>query len=153
MAETSSARPDMTEYVAGKWEHLERGDALAPPPEREADPLDDVVAGVITALQASTRLFPDSYAWIITDAVREQGAKPASDAELEFVRAATEGHRMSRAQDVWACACGWLAPEQGFAPPLRHAGQNALERHFIDVRLTALRDHRAHQGRKELTWE
>ncbi|MBF4549491.1 hypothetical protein [Pseudoclavibacter sp. VKM Ac-2888] len=71
MAEATPERPDMTEYVAGKWAHLERGDALARPPDRAPDPLDDIVAGIITALQASTRLFPDSYAWIIADKVRE----------------------------------------------------------------------------------
>lgn len=61
----------VAEYVADKWSHLERGDELAPPPDREPDPLDELVASIITAAQASTRIYPDCYAWIIADAIRE----------------------------------------------------------------------------------
>lgn len=66
------------EYVAAKWSHLERGDALAPAPDRPADPLDDVVAGVIASLVMSTRMYPETYAWIIADAIRDQQAEPAT---------------------------------------------------------------------------
>lgn len=67
-----------TEYVAAKWSHLERGDALAPPPDRPADPLDEVVSGVIASLMMSTRMYPETYAWIIADAIRDQQAEPST---------------------------------------------------------------------------
>lgn len=66
----------VAEYVAAKWSHLERGDALAPPPDRPADPLDEVVAGVIASLTMSTRMSPETYAWIIADAIRDQETEP-----------------------------------------------------------------------------
>lgn len=62
----------VAEYVTTKWSHLERDDALAPPSDRPADPLDEVVAGVVASLMMSTRMYPETYAWIIADAIRTQ---------------------------------------------------------------------------------
>ncbi|WP_271983591.1 hypothetical protein [Pseudoclavibacter terrae] len=68
----------VAEYVTTKWSHLERGDALAPPPDRPADPLDEVVAGVVASLMMSTRMYPETYAWIIADAIRTQQVEPTT---------------------------------------------------------------------------
>ena len=62
---------DLNEYVDKKWSHLEKGDAYAPPPDRVPDPMDELIAGIIGALKMSTRMYPDTYAWIITDAIKE----------------------------------------------------------------------------------
>lgn len=69
MARTKAENSD---YVAQKLSHLSKGDSIVPPLEREPDALDEVIHGVIDALPAAQRLYPDLFAWIIADAVREQ---------------------------------------------------------------------------------
>lgn len=62
---------DYRAYVASKFAHLERGQQLGPPEDREPHPLDEVIESVISALRSETRMYPEAYAWIITDAIRE----------------------------------------------------------------------------------
>lgn len=66
---------DARNYVKKKFSHLQNGEVYGPPPERVEDPLDGIVEGIIDALRAETRLYPDLYAWIISDAVREHLGK------------------------------------------------------------------------------
>ena len=55
---------------------------MGPPKDRTTDDLDAVVEGVIEALKSEWRLYPDIYAWIVTDAVREHlAAQHSADAE------------------------------------------------------------------------
>jgi hypothetical protein len=58
-------------YITRKLSHLERGDAIVPPLERVSDELDLVIERLIDALPPANRLYPDLYAWIVADAVRE----------------------------------------------------------------------------------
>lgn len=41
------------------------------PEGREVEPLDLIIAQVIESIPAATRLYPDIYAWKITDAVTQ----------------------------------------------------------------------------------
>jgi hypothetical protein len=70
------------ELVSQAFSHLEKGEALAPPPERSEDPLDRVISGVIGALRAETRLYPEAYAWIVSEAVRDALLSEEVDQEL-----------------------------------------------------------------------
>ncbi len=70
------------ELVSQVFSHLERGEALAPPPGRSEDPLDRVVSGVIGALRAETGLYPEAYAWIVSEAVRDALLSEEVDQEL-----------------------------------------------------------------------
>lgn len=49
---------------------LANGYADGRPPAREAHPLDRVIQEAISGLRHETRLYPDVYAWKVTDAVR-----------------------------------------------------------------------------------
>lgn len=57
------------------------GYPLGRPETRDAHPLDKVVRRAIEKLPMETRLYPDVYAWSVTDAVR-RAAEPLSDEEL-----------------------------------------------------------------------
>lgn len=70
-----------SDYVAKKLKHLNRNDRLGPPVERTPDELDRVIEGVIEALPAANRLYPDLYAWVIADAVREHLAQQTTTPE------------------------------------------------------------------------
>jgi len=51
------------------------GFAHGRPEEREPHPLDMVIERAIAKIPAATRLYPDVYAWKITDAVLKELAK------------------------------------------------------------------------------
>lgn len=57
-------------FVKKNLAHLKNGERIGPPTDRVADDLDAVVEGVIDALKSEWRLYPDVYAWMITDAIR-----------------------------------------------------------------------------------
>lgn len=57
------------------------GYPLGRPEHREPHPLDKVVRRAIEKLPMETRLYPDVYAWSVTDAV-QRAAKPLTDEEL-----------------------------------------------------------------------
>lgn len=63
-------------FVKKNLAHLKNGERIGPPKDRVADDLDTVVEGVIDALKSEWRLYPDIYAWMITDAIREHLATP-----------------------------------------------------------------------------
>ena len=62
---------DAKGYVTKKLGHLKSSDPLAPPDGRSTDELDMLIEGIIGAFPAANRLYPDLYAWVITDAIRE----------------------------------------------------------------------------------
>ena len=81
------------ELVSRAFSHLEKGEQLGPPADRAKDPLEAVVLGVIGALRAETRLYPEAYAWIVADAVRdallgEEVGEARTSAALEALEAA-----------------------------------------------------------------
>lgn len=96
MAETTTdelareqRRQDRVTFVDEKWSHLERGDAYAPPADRAPLPDDELVHDLIAALKPSTRMYPDTYAWIIADAFdRERPSRQRIAREL----AEADGH-------------------------------------------------------------
>lgn len=57
------------------------GYPLGRPESRDPHPLDKVVRRAIEKLPMETRLYPDVYAWSVTDAVR-RASKPLTDEEL-----------------------------------------------------------------------
>lgn len=66
---------------------LKKGERIVPPSDRQPDELDAVVEGVINALRAEWRLYPDIYAWMVSEAVREHlaasGPVPETDSGEE----------------------------------------------------------------------
>lgn len=63
---------DFKAFVKKNLAHLKNGERIGPPKDRAPDDLDAVVEGVIDALRSEWRLYPDTYAWMITDAIRAQ---------------------------------------------------------------------------------
>jgi hypothetical protein len=59
------------DYVAQKLSHLKPGQRISPPIERVTDPLDETISGVIDSLPAANRLYPELYAWVVADAIRD----------------------------------------------------------------------------------
>lgn len=51
------------------------------PEGRDVKPADEIVRKVIEALPAETRLYPDVYAWQVTDALEAATSAPAVDRE------------------------------------------------------------------------
>ena len=72
---TEDDRERYKKLVTQAFSHLGKGETLAPPPDRPETPLDSVVRGIIEALRAETRLYPETYAWIISDAVQKITAR------------------------------------------------------------------------------
>lgn len=114
------------DIVAKAYAHVQRGDLLGPPDDRPANDLDAVVEGVVGALRAEVRLYPELWAWIVSDQVRlalrpdldavrakaqvEALRMAADDITLSFSRGmvlatATECHKKQ-------CRCGNPAPEE-----------------------------------------
>ena len=56
------------------------------PEGRDVKPADEIVRKVIEALPAETRLYPDVYAWQVTDALEAATSAPAVDRE-ELIQA------------------------------------------------------------------
>lgn len=124
------------ELVSRAFSHLERGEQLGPPANRAADPLEDVVLGVIGALRAETRLYPEAYAWIVADAVRDallgeevgEARTSAALEALEAAQASAEGipasyprsRLLTLLKGVWGA--GWRPVER---PPQTAAEEDA----------------------------
>lgn len=70
-----------TAFVKKRLAHVKNGERIGPPAERATDDLDAVVEGVIDALKSEWRLYPDIYAWMIADAVREHLGTPTPPTE------------------------------------------------------------------------
>lgn len=74
-------------FVTKRLAHLKKGERISPPNDRQPDELDAVVEGVIDALRAEWRLYPDIYAWMVSEAVREHlaasGPVPETDSGEE----------------------------------------------------------------------
>lgn len=62
---------DYRRAVRKGFSHLEKGDRIGPPEEREQDPYDEIFEKIIEELPASTRMYPDVYAWLITDILQQ----------------------------------------------------------------------------------
>ena len=46
-----------------------------PPTDRPSDELDEIIRSTIEGFPSATRLYPESYAWEVADAVRRALAK------------------------------------------------------------------------------
>lgn len=95
-------------YIREAFSHLERGDQMAAPADRTVieedaegckrelhltksgleDRLTPFIKGIVESLDHSTRMYPETYAWIIADAIRENfifedpGARGVTVAQL-----------------------------------------------------------------------
>lgn len=61
------------------------GYPLGRPADREPHPLDKVIRRAIEKMPMETRLYPDVYAWAVTDAVQRAQPEPLSDDELTAI--------------------------------------------------------------------
>lgn len=62
-------QPDWKAFVSEGFAHLKMGEQLSPPPRHWETDVDRAVLGVISALRSETRLFPETYAWLVGKAV------------------------------------------------------------------------------------
>lgn len=54
------------------FSHVKQGQKLGPPEDRNPDPLDEAIQGLIESLPHHTRMYPDLYTWAIVDLLRGQ---------------------------------------------------------------------------------
>lgn len=129
---------DYRAYVASKLAHLERGQLLGPPEDREPHPLDEVIEAVISALRSETRMYPEVYAWIIADAVScasppfptgwQPDEQPASVKTPEQVIDSALKHHRGRYEAVNEITASLVASDlrwHGWLPPEPHAEAEA----------------------------
>ena len=78
------------DIVTQAYAHVQRGDPLGPPEDRPASDLDAVVEGVVGALRAEVRLYPELWAWIVSDQVRLALRDDLDAVRAEAVQALTK---------------------------------------------------------------